>query len=145
MHDPWRGRDTARGGVSSLQVNDDELGANGLHNVIRSSVRPLKMPCCCLDDGRIRQQHQGFQTCVAETTGTDSGNCRFTDRAAAKGWPMTNLLYIAVVFLIIAVVAAFLGFGGVAGTAMEGARMLFWVAIVLFIISLVVGLIRRGS
>ena len=58
---------------------------------------------------------------------------------------MTNLLYIAVVFLIIAVVAAFLGFGGVAGTAMEGARMLFWVAIVLFIISLVVGLIRRGS
>lgn len=58
---------------------------------------------------------------------------------------MTNLLYFAVVFLIIALVAAFLGFGGVAGTAMEGARILFWVAIVLFIISLVAGLIRRGS
>lgn len=58
---------------------------------------------------------------------------------------MTNLLYFAVVFLIIALVAAFLGFGGVAGTAMEGARILFWVAIVLFVISLVAGLIRRGS
>lgn len=56
---------------------------------------------------------------------------------------MGNLLYYAVVFLVVAVVAAFLGFGGVAGTAMEGARILFWVAIVLFIVSLVAGLIRR--
>jgi uncharacterized membrane protein YtjA (UPF0391 family) len=40
--------------------------------------------------------------------------------------------------------AAVLGFGGVAGTAMAGAQLLFWVAIVLFIISLVAGLFRRG-
>jgi uncharacterized membrane protein YtjA (UPF0391 family) len=58
---------------------------------------------------------------------------------------MNNLLYYAVVFLIIAIVAAVFGFGGVAGTAMEGARILFWVAIVLFIISLVMSLVRRGS
>jgi uncharacterized membrane protein YtjA (UPF0391 family) len=55
-----------------------------------------------------------------------------------------NLLHWAVVFLVVAIVAALLGFGGVAGTAMEGARMLFWVALVLLIISLVFGLIRRG-
>jgi len=55
-----------------------------------------------------------------------------------------NLLYYAVVFLIVAVVAAFFGFGGVAGTAMAGAKILFWVAIVLFAISLVAGLVRRG-
>jgi uncharacterized membrane protein YtjA (UPF0391 family) len=54
-----------------------------------------------------------------------------------------NLLYWAVVFLIIALVGAALGFGGVAGTAMEGARLLFWVAIVLFIISLIAGVMRR--
>jgi uncharacterized membrane protein YtjA (UPF0391 family) len=48
------------------------------------------------------------------------------------------------VFLVVAVVAAVLGFGGVAGTAMAGAQLLFWVAIVLFIISLVAGLFRRG-
>jgi uncharacterized membrane protein YtjA (UPF0391 family) len=57
---------------------------------------------------------------------------------------MGNLLYWAVVFLVVAVVAAALGFGGVAGTAMAGAQLLFWVAIVLFIISLVAGLFRRG-
>jgi uncharacterized membrane protein YtjA (UPF0391 family) len=57
---------------------------------------------------------------------------------------MGNLLHYAIVFLIVALVAAVLGFGGVAGTAMDGARLLFWVAIVLFGISLVAGLIRRA-
>lgn len=54
-----------------------------------------------------------------------------------------NLLYWALIFLIIAIVAAIFGFGGVAGTAMEGARILFWVAIILLILSLVFGLVRR--
>jgi len=53
-----------------------------------------------------------------------------------------NLLHYAIVFLVVALIAAALGFGGVAGTAMEGARILFWVAIVLFVISLVGGLVR---
>ena len=57
---------------------------------------------------------------------------------------MGNLLHYAVVFLIVALVAAFLGFGGVAGTAMDGARILFWIAIVLFGVSLVAGLVRRA-
>lgn len=58
---------------------------------------------------------------------------------------MGNLLHWAVVFLVVALVAAFLGFGGVAGTAMEGARLLFWVAIAFLIVSLIIGLIRRGA
>ncbi len=57
---------------------------------------------------------------------------------------MGNLLYYAVVFLVIALVAAALGFGGVAGTAMAGAKLLFWVAIVLFVVALVGGMVRRG-
>ena len=57
---------------------------------------------------------------------------------------MGNLLYWAVVFLIIAIVAAIFGFGGVAGTAVEGARILVWVAVVLFVVSLVGGLLRGG-
>jgi uncharacterized membrane protein YtjA (UPF0391 family) len=65
--------------------------------------------------------------------------------AKGKGADMGNLLYWAVVFLVVAIVAAALGFGGVAGTAMAGAQMLFWVAIVLFIISLIAGILgRRG-
>lgn len=57
---------------------------------------------------------------------------------------MGSLLHWAIVFLVVALVAAFLGFGGVAGTAMGGAQMLFWVAIVLFVVSVVAGLIRRA-
>jgi uncharacterized membrane protein YtjA (UPF0391 family) len=54
------------------------------------------------------------------------------------------MLHYAIVFLVVALVAAFLGFGGVAGTAMEGARILFWVAIALFVVSVVAGFLRRA-
>lgn len=57
---------------------------------------------------------------------------------------MGNLIYWAVIFLIIALVAAFFGFGGVAGVSTEGARILFWVAIVLVVISFIAGMMRRG-
>lgn len=57
---------------------------------------------------------------------------------------MGNLLHWAIVFLVVALIAGFLGFGGVAGTAMEGARLLFWVAIVFLVISLVLSFIRRA-
>ncbi len=55
-----------------------------------------------------------------------------------------NLLHWAIVFLVVALVAGLLGFGGLAGTAMEGARLLFWVAIVLLVVSLLFGFLRRG-
>ncbi|MGK9235123.1 DUF1328 domain-containing protein [Inquilinus limosus] len=54
------------------------------------------------------------------------------------------MLHWAIVFLIIALVAALFGFGGVAGTAMAGAKILFWIALVIFVITLVAGLMRRG-
>jgi uncharacterized membrane protein YtjA (UPF0391 family) len=56
---------------------------------------------------------------------------------------MGNLLYYAIVFLVVALIAAALGFGGVAGTAMAGAKILFWVAIILFVITLIAGVVRR--
>jgi uncharacterized membrane protein YtjA (UPF0391 family) len=55
-----------------------------------------------------------------------------------------NLLRYAIAFLVVALVAGFLGFGGVAGVAMEGARVLFWIAIALFAVSLLPGIIRRS-
>jgi uncharacterized membrane protein YtjA (UPF0391 family) len=58
--------------------------------------------------------------------------------------PTFSLLHYAIIFLVVALIAAAVGFGGVAGVAMEGARLLFWVFIVLFVISLVAGLVRRG-
>lgn len=55
-----------------------------------------------------------------------------------------GLLHYALLFLIVALVAAFFGFGGIAGTAMEGARLLFWVALVFFLISAIMGFLRRA-
>jgi uncharacterized membrane protein YtjA (UPF0391 family) len=54
-----------------------------------------------------------------------------------------GLLHYAIVFLVVALVAAAVGFGGVAGVAMEGARLLFWIFIVLFVLSLIAGMLRR--
>jgi uncharacterized membrane protein YtjA (UPF0391 family) len=51
----------------------------------------------------------------------------------------------AITFLIVALVAAVLGFGGIAEFAVDIARIIFFVAIVLFVISAVVALIRGRS
>lgn len=45
----------------------------------------------------------------------------------------------AISFLVIALLAAVLGFGVLAGTAMEIAKILFFVFIVLFLISFIMG------
>lgn len=54
-----------------------------------------------------------------------------------------NMLHYAVVFFVIALVAALLGFTGIAAGAVEIAKVLFFIFIVLFLVSLIVGLIRR--
>lgn len=51
----------------------------------------------------------------------------------------------AITFLIVALIAAVLGFGGIAEFAVDIARIIFFVAIVLFVISAVVALIRGRS
>ena len=48
----------------------------------------------------------------------------------------TIMLSWAITFLIIALIAAVLGFGGIAGTAVGIAKILFFVFIVLFVVSL---------
>lgn len=55
----------------------------------------------------------------------------------------SNLLHWAIVFLVVAIVAALLGFGGVAGTAMEGAKIVFWVAIIIAVLSFVFSALRK--
>ena len=54
-----------------------------------------------------------------------------------------NLLYYALVLVIVAIVAALLGFGGVASTAMSGANLFVWVAVVILIVGVVFALLRR--
>jgi uncharacterized membrane protein YtjA (UPF0391 family) len=53
------------------------------------------------------------------------------------------MLYYALVFLLIALVAAGLGFGGVASAATSIAQILFFPFLVLFVVTLITGLVRR--
>ncbi len=52
----------------------------------------------------------------------------------------------AVIFLVIAIIAAIFGFGGVAGASADIAKILFYLFIAIFVISLLFGLFRgRGG
>ena len=54
------------------------------------------------------------------------------------------MLHYAVVFFVIALVAALFGFGGIAAGAMGIGKILFLVFVVLALASLVAGLLRKS-
>lgn len=54
------------------------------------------------------------------------------------------MFYWAAVFLIVAVIAGFFGFGGVASTSADFAKIAFFAAIILFLVTSVTGGLRRG-
>ncbi len=54
------------------------------------------------------------------------------------------MLYYAVVFFVIALIAALFGFTGIAAGAVGIAKILFFVFVLLFVVSLIMGLMRRS-
>jgi len=55
------------------------------------------------------------------------------------------MLRFAIVFLVIALIAAFFGFGGVAAYSWEGAKILFFIFLVLAVLSFLGGQFGRRS
>lgn len=53
------------------------------------------------------------------------------------------MLRYAIISLVIALIAAAFGFGGIAGAATDIAKILFFVFLVLFVVSLIFGNVRR--
>ncbi|MCF7695582.1 DUF1328 domain-containing protein [Mycetohabitans rhizoxinica] len=53
------------------------------------------------------------------------------------------MLRYAVIFFIISIIAAVFGFGGIATGAAEIAKILFFIFLVIFLATLLLGLIRR--
>lgn len=51
----------------------------------------------------------------------------------------------AIAFFIIAVIAALFGFGGISVAAAGIAQILFWIFVVLFVLSLIGFAVRRGG
>jgi uncharacterized membrane protein YtjA (UPF0391 family) len=55
----------------------------------------------------------------------------------------SKMLYWAAVFFVIAIIAALFGFGGIAAGATSIAQVLFGLFLLIAVISLILGLIRR--
>lgn len=56
-----------------------------------------------------------------------------------------NLINWAIVLLIVALVAAVFGFGGLAGTATSFATTLFWIALLLAVVLFITNMLRGRS
>jgi len=63
-----------------------------------------------------------------------------TRKARKKGGQI--MLNLVVTFLVIALIAGVLGFGGIAGASIEIAKIIFFIALILLVVSAVVGLLR---
>jgi uncharacterized membrane protein YtjA (UPF0391 family) len=55
------------------------------------------------------------------------------------------MLNLAVTLLIIALIAAILGFGGIATAAVEIAKIIFFIALLLFLVAAIAGALGRRS
>ena len=54
------------------------------------------------------------------------------------------MLYWAAVFFVIALAAAVLGFGGIATGVVEMAKILFFIFLIILVVTAILGLTRRG-
>lgn len=54
------------------------------------------------------------------------------------------MIYWSAIFFVIAIIAALFGFGGIADGATSIAKVLFFLFIILFVLSLIGGAFRRG-
>ena len=68
------------------------------------------------------------------------------ENAVTEGPPFkeASMLHYSVVFLVIALIAAVFGFGGIAAGAVEIAKILFFIFAIIAVISFVAGLMKRN-
>lgn len=55
------------------------------------------------------------------------------------------MLRLALFFLVVSIIAAIFGFGGIASASAEIAKILFFIAIVIFVVLLIAGLMAGSS
>jgi uncharacterized membrane protein YtjA (UPF0391 family) len=85
-----------------------------------------------LPPGTIVPNQELFRQSGAQSPGVES-------KTQTRGHVMLSWV---VTFLIVALIAGILGFGGVAGASIEIAKIIFFIAVVLFVVSAVVGVAR---
>jgi uncharacterized membrane protein YtjA (UPF0391 family) len=82
----------------------------------------------------VPKPYYSSSPCAAPAVARKSNSAWKSEVRVMLGWVVT--------FLIIALIAGILGFGGVAGASIEMAKIIFFIAVVLFLVSAVVGLAR---
>lgn len=91
----------------------------------------------CISRGGAGAEHMRYVACLRKSDACSLG----ARPATANGGQI--MLYYALVFFIIAVIAAAFGFGGIAAGAASIAKILFFVFVVIFLVTLIMGLVRR--
>jgi uncharacterized membrane protein YtjA (UPF0391 family) len=95
-------------------------------------------PICSSESGEFRRctgRNHRSRVEIVWAGGAASRAERHQDEGLTMlGWVVT--------FLVIALIAGILGFGGIAGASIEIAKIIFFIAVVLFLVSAVVGLAR---
>jgi uncharacterized membrane protein YtjA (UPF0391 family) len=89
--------------------------------------------------------HRRFEPCARRNSApafrivSPSGFARVINvkEKAMLGWVLT--------FLVVALIAGVLGFTGIAGASIEIAKIIFFIAVVLFLISVIFGALRGRS
>jgi len=78
----------------------------------------------------------------------DTGSLRFGNRGGALAFSGRyrsggrTMLYWTLIFLVVALVAGLFGFGGIASASAGIAKILFAIFLVLFLVSLIFGVVR---
>src|SRR6516225_10022339 len=101
----------------------------------RSSLSYLCWEFCCSRHGTIPT---GLIDCARNRAGSGEFIARQLEMRSA------HMLSLVITLLIIALIAGILGFGGIAGAAVGIAKIVFFVALVLFVISLLTHGMRGG-
>ncbi|SIT35042.1 conserved hypothetical protein [Paraburkholderia piptadeniae] len=79
--------------------------------------------CVCRRGSRV-----SVDRCIDPSSKSNDGDCHASIRA---------------IFFVIAIIAAIFGFGGIAAGAAEIAKVLFFIFVVIFLVTLLMGVIRR--
>lgn len=87
---------------------------------------------------------------ICDSAGTYSRSQAHRDKQVRSLPPLAaltkelNMLHYAVVFLVIALIAAVFGFGGIAAGAVGIAKILFFVFVIMAVVTFVISLVKRG-
>jgi uncharacterized membrane protein YtjA (UPF0391 family) len=108
-------------------------GSSGVTQAKRRSAR-----------GPVRRHRSGVR---------DATICERVNRAAQTIFRRANIpqerkstmLKLALFFLVVSLIAALFGFGGISAAAADIARILFFIAIVIFLVLLVAGLMAGST